>query len=396
MVIDLYQHQLNALRKMHNGCILCGGVGSGKSRTALAYYFTQEGGGIMDNYVPLPENHRKLFIITTARKRDTHEWEEELIPFAINPEEVVIDSWNNIAKYVDIRDSFFIFDEQRVVGWGVWSKSFVKIAHSGNSWILLSATPGDTWLDYAPVFIANGYFRNISEFKRAHVVYSRWSHFPKVEKYLETAKLTRLRNEILVNMPFERKTKSHHLWVECGYSKGDYHYLMKNRFNFEENRPIESASELCYMLRRVVNSDLSRIEQVIDIWNDKKKLIVFYNFDYELELLMTYLGELDIVLRQWNGHKHEKVPVEYDEWIYLVQYTAGAEGWNCTSTDTIVFYSLNYSYKIMTQAAGRIDRLNTPFTDLYFYHLNSKASIDIAIKRALKDKKTFNERGFVV
>lgn len=393
MIVDLGQHQINALRKMHNGCILCGDVGSGKSRTALAYYFLHEGGNIVDKYVPLPKSARKLYIITTARKRDTRDWQDEALPFAMHPDSFVVDSWNNIQKYINITNAFFIFDEQRVVGTGAWVRAFLKIAKA-NLWILLSATPGDCFLDYAPVFIANGYFRNITEFKSNHVVYKRFSKFPQVERYLDTEYLTQIRNEILVLMPMKRKTIRHKIFLDCEYDKVKYKDIMKNRWNYTKNQPMQNAAELCYELRKLVNSNPSRILHCIDIWQEKKKVIIFYNFDYELELLKQAFIDICPV-REWNGHTHEKVPVELDEWVYLVQYTAGAEGWNCTATDSLIFYSQNYSYKIMAQAHGRIDRMNTPFIDLYYYNLVSKSNIDMAIKRALAEKRNFNESAFV-
>lgn len=378
MNVGLYDHQKKALARMHNGCILCGGVGSGKSRTSLAYY---------DNI----ERPKDLFIITTARKRDTMEWDDEVLPFHID--NYVVDSWNNIKKYVDVANSFFIFDEQRVVGNGEWVKSFLKIT-SHNHWILLSATPGDTWMDYVPVMIANGYFKNKTQFCTDHVVYSRFTKYPSVQKYLGTQKLTRIRNEILVLMPFTRKTVQHNEKIFTEYNKETYKDILKTRWDYREEKPIETASQLCYELRRVCNSDLSRIDAIIDIYKRHPRLIIFYNFDYELELLKRYLSDLCPVT-EYNGHKHEKIPLDSSSWIFLVQYNSGAEGWNCIETDCIVFYSQNYSYKTMIQAAGRIDRLNTTYTDLWYYHLRCQSSIDIAIARALKEKKAFNEKSFV-
>lgn len=394
-------YQLDAVKRMSNGCILCGGVGSGKSRTSLAYYYKEQGGTLgTKNYIPM-KNPKDLYIITTARKRDTKEWEGELTPFLLttNPEvayynnKVVVDSWNNIGKYADVVDAFFIFDEQRVVGSGAWVKSFLKIAKS-NAWILLSATPGDTWSDYIPVFLANGFFKNKTEFIREHVVYSRFSKFPKIDRYLNTGRLIRLRNRILVDMDFKRQTVSHHEDVFVDYDILRYKEISKTRWNPYKNEPIVNASELCYVWRKLVNSDESRQTRLLELFEKHPKMIVFYNFDYELDILKgLYYGE-DVEVAEWNGHKHQPIP-EGKRWVYLVQYTAGAEGWNCIKTDTIVFYSQNYSYKIMQQSAGRIDRLNTPFTDLYYYHLKSRSGIDLAISRALREKKKFNETKFV-
>lgn len=389
--VKLYPYQQEAVDKLQNGSILCGGVGSGKSLTSIAYFLKDCNGKIRD-----------LYIITTARKRDTLEWEKELARFSMStkPEanelyhnKIVVDSWNNIKKYTDVKGAFFIFDEQRVVGNGTWVKSFLKICKS-NRWILLSATPGDTWSDYIPVFLANGFYRNRTEFVRTHVVYSRFSKYPKVDRYINTGRMVRLRNRILVDMQFERKTVAHHEDIWCDYDQKRYKLAGKDRWDPFKNEPIRDAAALCYIWRKIVNIDCSRLVAVQEIAEKHPKLIIFYNFDYELELLRSlYYGE-DVEIAEWNGHKHQEIPTA-ERWVYLVQYTAGAEGWNCVKTDTIVFYSQTYSYKILEQAQGRIDRLNTPFRDLWYYHLKSRSGIDLAIARALANKKNFNEGKFV-
>lgn len=388
---------------MKNGCILCGGVGTGKSRTALAYYYTQCGGELdwEDKYVPMTQP-RDLYIITTARKRDQLEWDGDMAPFLLSthPEvcyykdlNIIVDSWNNIGKYRKVYGAFFIFDEQRVVGGGAWVKAFYDITRK-NKWILLSATPGDTWMDYVPVFIANGFYKNKTEFINEHVIYNRFSKYPKVDRYLGDSYLAMLRDSILVDMEFKRHTVPHHEDVLVRYDISAYRDVMRNRWDPYKNEPITNASRLCYILRKVVNSDTSRLIAVMEILEKNPKIIIFYNFDYELDMLknMDYGPEVEVA--EWNGHAHEPLP-EGKSWVYLVQYTAGAEGWNCIKTDTIIFFSQNYSYKIMEQSAGRIDRLNTPYTDLYYYHLRSRSGIDLAITRALNAKKKFNARKFV-
>lgn len=399
--IQLYDYQSDAVKRMKNGCILCGGVGSGKSRTALAYYYLCNGGELsVTEYIPMGDPPKDLYIITTARKRDTKEWEGELSPFLLSTNietnlycnRVVVDSWNNIKKYETISDAFFIYDEQRLVGSGAWVKSFLKISKQ-NQWILLSATPGDNWMDYAAIFIANGFFRNRTEFLRDHVVYSRFSKFPKVERYQHTERLIQMRNKILVPMDFQRETTSHHKNVYVNYDISLYKEILRNRWNIWNDAPIENAGALCYALRKVVNLDISRQQAVLNIMRQCHRAVIFYNFDYELEVLEALPYGDNVKVAQWNGHKHQAIP-KSERWVYLVQYTAGCEGWNCIQTDTMIFYSQNYSYKVMEQASGRIDRLNTPYTDLYYYHLKSHSTIDLAIDRVLKEKKNFNERKF--
>lgn len=375
----LAPHQEKALKQLRNGSILMGGVGTGKSRVALAYY-------------NLPFKAEDLYVITTAKKRDSLDWETEAAAFGIGKEAnatvsgvLTVDSWNNIHKYTDVKDAFFIFDEQRLVGSGAWVKAFLKIAKH-NRWILLSATPGDTWMDYIPVFVANGFYKNRTEFKREHVVYAPYSKFPKVQRYVNVQRLVKHRNQILVKMPYLRETvrKSETIFVD--HDQEMLNIVAKERWNILENRPIQDVAELFRCMRHVVNSDPSRVETLRELLKVHDKVIVFYNYNYELEALRR-LSE-DVSVAEWNGHKHESIP-KSAKWVYLVQYTAGAEGWNCVETNCVVFYSLTYSYKTWEQAHGRIDRLNTPYKELFYYTFRSKSAIDSMVWRSLMNKKSF-------
>jgi len=405
----LYPHQQDALTRLGNGKILWGGVGTGKSRVAAAYYIEKEA-------------PRDVVVITTAKKRDSLEWEGEFVRYGVGKSTtastqgvLTVDSWNNIAKYQKLHGAFFIFDEQRLVGSGKWVKSFIRISRR-NHWILLSATPGDTWLDYIPVFVANGFFDNQTQFKQEHVIYRPYSKFPRVDRYTGLSKLLRLRNSILVEMPYLRQTIRHCKDVVVDYDKDLYKKVVKRKWHVYANRPLKNVPELFLVMRKVVNSHTERLKQVSQLLTIHPRLIVFYNFDYELELLqkLNTIGTISnesletsligsgsslksssstCAVAEYNGHKHEAIP-KSDSWIYLVQYAAGAEGWNCTTTNAMVFYSLPYSYKQWHQAHGRIDRLNTPYVDLYYYVLVTDSTIDRDIKKALDDKKNFNESAY--
>lgn len=454
MVVELYPHQEKAVSELHNGSILWGGVGTGKSLVAATYYMRKEA-------------PKDVYVITTAKKRDSLDWDREFARYGVgrNSDATVagtltVDSWNNIGRYREVQGAFFIFDEQRLVGSGEWSKNFLYLARR-NNWILLTATPGDTWLDYIPVFVANGFYKNRTEFKREHVVYNAFTRFPKVEKYVDTGRLVRYRDYLLVEMPFERHTKRNPIEITVDYDRKLFEKVVKNRWHVYENRPLRNIAELFLVMRRVVNTDPSRLQALKSLIQTHPKLIVFYNFDFELKQLRTLttasiktktsspiyslektkvnqkglktslelaalnqstsiqknttngleettkssmMNKLstnannglskDFTVAEWNGHKHEDIP-QTDSWVYLVQYTAGAEGWNCTSTDAVVFYSLTYSYKIWEQAHGRIDRLNTGFTDLFYYTLMSNSFIDFAIAKSLGEKRSFNEAKYM-
>lgn len=385
-LVELMEHQKEALEKLSSGKILYGGLGTGKSITALAYYVEKDCLG-------------DLYIITTAKKRDSVEWEGDAVKYGISTDpdsswygKITVDSWQNIHKYQDVENCTFIFDEQRLLNpTGAWVKSFYKIAKN-NSWILLTATPGDTWIDYAPVFIANGFYKNITEFRREHVVYSRHSRFPKIERYLGIKKLNRLRDEVLVEMPFMKHTVRDEQHIFVDYDKELLDRVIKKRWHPFEDRPIRDAAELFSVMRKIVYSDPARLDAIKQILEDHPRLIVFYNYNYELEILRT-LNDLYSVA-EWNGHRKEPIP-DSENWVYLVQYTAGAEGWNCTSTNAMAFYSLNYSYRRFEQAHGRIDRMNTLYKFLSYFILTSESVVDRAVEKALKEKKDFNEKRWV-
>lgn len=381
-MLELYPHQQDAVDRLHNGAILWGGTGVGKTITAVAYYAAKE-------------SPRDIYVITTAKKRDDLDWERDFAKLGVGRTKdattagvLTVDSWNNIAKYKDVENAFFIFDEQRLVGAGAWVRAFIRIARH-NQWIMLSATPGDTWLDFAAVFVANGFYKNRSEFKQEHVVYNHHTKFPKVERYLGVGRLLKHRQSIMVEMPYPRKTVRHCTDVPVDYDEKLYRRVVKDRWHVYAGRPLKDAGEMFGVTRKIVYSDSSRLTAIRNLLEKHPCLIVFYNFDYELEMLRT-LRE-SVLVAEWNGHRHESIP-KGKSWVYLVQYTAGAEGWNCTTTNAMVFFSLTYSYKVFHQAHGRTDRINTPFTDLYYYYLLSNSSVDFAVRKALREKQNFNEK----
>ena len=376
-MIELYPYQRKAVDRLHNGSVLCGKVGSGKSLTGLFYY--------MENHIDKP-----LYIITVAKKRNDREWHRDFEALGIDG---IVDSWNNIEKYTDVKDAFFIFDEQRAIGYGKWGMAFIHIARK-NNWIMLTATPGDVWMDWMCIFIANNFYRNKTDFVDQHVEYNPYSKFPQIRRYHKTDKLERFRKYLAVPMQDFRTTKLNRKYINADFDKDLYQTVVKTRFNPYTEEPIMNASEFTQVLRRIINtSERRRIHAKQEIMT-RDKVIVFYNYTYELDILKEICQELDRAYYQWNGQKHEAIP-DAETWVYLVQYTAGAEGWNCITTDTILFYSLNYSYRIMEQSEGRINRVNTSFENLYYVYLKSPASIDDAIERSIRSKKKFNERNWV-
>jgi hypothetical protein len=382
-MVELMEHQQTAVDLMHNGCVLYSGVGAGKTIASLAYYVKAE-------------SPKDIYVITTAKKRDSLDWMSEAANFGIGTTAdatlhgvLHVDSWNNIGKYIGIEDAFFIFDEQRLVGNGAWVSAFKKIARR-NRWIMLTATPGDSWIDYAPLFVANGWYTSTADFKRKHVLYTPYVRFPKILRYLDEDRLEALRALVLVEMPYAKHTHRQLNFVPVGYDPALWDVAVRDRWNPFTDLPIQDASELFRVMRRICNSDPSRIANVRELLDRHPRLIVWYNFNYELEILRG-LNDGGVAYAEWNGHKKQPIP-DTERWVYVVQYVSGAEGWNCTSTDAMCLYSLTYSYKNYEQAQGRIDRLDSAFIWLYYYVLVSSAPIDKQIMNALKHKKSFNER----
>lgn len=394
--MQLHPHQREALDKMKNGSVLNGGVGSGKTHAAIAYYVEKVCHGSLTRHFPM-DRPTKLIVITTAKKRDDLDWQATALECGIfddpalsyGHQEFIVDSWNNIKKYVDEKDAFFIFDEQKLVGSGVWVKTFLKIVKQ-NQWILLTATPADTWIDYVPLFIAHGFYKHRTDFVENHVIWTFHGRYRKIRGFYGVRELRKHRDQILVEMPFDRHTTRHLVAEPVEYDPELFNKVWKKRWNVYELKPLVDSAEMHRVGRKVVNSDPSRLDAIEKLAAKHPRMIIFYNFDYELEDLRTLMPRLDIPVAEWNGHRHEPVPGT-KRWLYLVQYMAGSEGWNCIDTDTVVFYSLTYSHKQFEQAQGRIDRLDSPFSDLWYYILMSTARIDAIIWKSLVNKKNFHE-----
>lgn len=402
-MLELDQNQLDAVERLDNGKILRADTGSGKTRTAIAYYYLKvcKGNIKINGKGSLEEmkTPRDLFVITTAKNRDDKSWIKELAEFRIfedseiNPSgiKVTVDSWNNISKYKKVFGAFFIFDEQRLVGSGAWVRAFYNIARK-NQWILLTATPGDNWKDYIPVFVANGFYRNKTDFNNHHAIMNPYIR-GKVDDYIHTSRLVRLREQLIVNMQDKRDAIEHHISIWCDYDRMMYRTVRVKRWDPYADEPIASIATLCNLERMISNKDPSRVVELTKLLESHSTGIIFYNFDYELEIITDLLTKLQLPFTQWNGHKHEKI-LSGDSWFYVVQYQAACEAWNCITTNVIIFYSQNYSYRITKQSEGRINRKNTLFKDLYYYHLRSHSPIDMAIKRSLAQKKDFNEKTY--
>lgn len=393
-------YQQEAVDKMHNGCILNAGVGTGKSFMGLLYYWTKVCDGVYtdDEYKPM-KNPRPLLIITTPKKRDSLEWEKDMLPFLLSPDDdsnpysdeapVRIDSWQNIKKYTNVVGYFVIFDENCLSSWGTWTKSFLKIAKK-NQWILLTATPGDNWSDYIPVFIANGFYKNKTEFKENHIIMNPFTRYPSIKGYFNQGKLMKYRKQITVTVNESRITIPIHNYIQCDYDKETEKLVLRNRWHPFEDRPLRDATEMAVVMRKIAFGDMSRIDKCKELHEVNPRIIIFYDYDFELDMLIEMCETECYTYAQWNGHKHEPIP-ETAQWIYLVQYTSGNAAWNCISTNCMIFFNDNYSYKKMKQAAGRIDRLNTPYHELHYYHLTSSSFIDKRIKKTLMDKSAFND-----
>lgn len=378
MTFKLLPAQQQAVSNLANGKILIGDVGSGKSITSMAYATS------VDPTI-------KIQVLTTAMKRDSGEWWADAMKMSL-PNEMHVDSWNNIKNYVDREGWFFILDEQKLTGTGAWVEAFYKIAKK-NKWILLSATPAEVWTDLMPVFIANGFFKNKSEFDRDHVQYARFVKYPKIEKYHDEWHLEDLKKKLYVELPIVKRAKRNEEIINVGFNAYEQKRIWTDRWHIHEDRPLKDAGEMMRLLRKSCNTDIARYETLKALLKRHPKAIVFYNENPELEILRGLSADLGVPVAEWNGHKHEPIP-DGDEWVYLVQYLAGREGWNCITTDTVILYSLPYAYRSVVQAYGRVDRLNTPYPVLNLFILKSRAIIDQGIWKSLGHKKDFQAGRF--
>lgn len=377
MAVTFKDYQKRAINQMHNGCILCGGVGAGKSLTSLGY---------IDKVYP----SGTVYIITPARKRNTGEWFDDIRKNDMDETRFVVDSWNNLSKYKDVKDAFFLFDEQKVSGKGTWAKSLIRIAKS-NQWILLSATPGDTYDDYATVLIANGFVRNRTTWYDEYCVTKSQPFFHIVDhKNKDVIDMMIRRIFIKMDYQSDKKRIERVIPIQARSAGEEKEILMTHKAPGAQMPFTTFAAAIAYVRMNCYDKS-KKTEALRKIIEKHKKIIVFYNFLSEKLEIERAAIDANVTINFYNGQRHDPIP-DTDEWVYGVQYNSGAEAWNCITTNAMVFYSPNYSYKTMEQAHGRIDRVNSPYECLYYYMLLNELNIDNKVMNALSSKKDFNEK----
>ena len=377
-MIKLLKYQEEAIQKLHSGSVLYGATGSGKSLTGLAYYMRCW-------------SHLDLYIITTSKKRNAGEWEEEIAKLGCPPPKA-IDSWNRLKNYRMVSDAFFLFDEHKVGGHGKWAQSMITIAKK-NKWILLTATPGDVWDDYASIFIANEFVKNKTTWNEDFCIFDRISKYPKIIGYQREDVLKNMRDAVLVPMEYqsEKVPIPYVIPYKVDHEEEAYVLARRKSLRHPEMRAFRNTSAMFAYMRMNLPDKESKIQALADVLKKEPKAIIFYNFTPEKYEIENAARQVNIPFFQYNGQIKDNVP-DGDTWVYAVQYTAGAEAWNCITCRTVIFYSMNYSYKVMTQAKGRIDRCNSPFDELhYYYFISPDFEIDQEILNALTRKEKFNE-----
>lgn len=144
--------------------------------------------------------------------------------------------------------------------------------------------------------------------------------------------------------------------------------------------------------RQLCNSK-DKQQAFIDLINSiNDRVVVFYNFDSELDTLKTLVKDRPIA--EVNGHTNtEQIYHDNDNCVLFVQYQAGARGLNLQDGNKIIYYSLTLSSDLFEQSKKRIHRIGTKYPCFYWI-LQTKDSVEESIYKSLNRQEDYNEELF--
>lgn len=395
----LYKLQEKILNKSKENYLFHLGTGTGKTIIALHHY-------IKYSY-PLD-----LIIIAPAVKVKEGGWDRE-IKFVFNelglemPKYEVV-SYSKLKKYV-AKKGHYIFDECHYIKnstslRGKISKELVK--KYATCFSLLSATPASKWEEWCNYFILWGICKNKTEFYKRYVVMGRQRYgsieFNTVVGYQNTELLKehikrRTSKKYTVNDMVEMPDLiEQYIEFKCS---SEYKKIKNDRI-MESNGSIiklDTISKLYSTLRQQANitDKLEYLEYIINS-NEEDNVLIFYNFNYEKDMIINYLKSKKIKVDYIINGVTKNYPIKenfelINNTVTLVQIQAGGTGIELTYINKVVYFSPTYSYQDYIQSIGRAYR-NGQENKVLVYKFKVLNSIETDIWECLERKEDFNER----
>lgn len=130
------------------------------------------------------------------------------------------------------------------------------------------------------------------------------------------------------------------------------------------------------------------------VQSTQDRLIVFYNFNAELELLKRIAASLDRPISEVNGQTKDLTAYEQeDNSITFIQYQAGAMGLNLQKANKIIYFTLTDKSELFEQSKKRIHRIGQE-QPCFYYILMCKGSVEEVILQTLEMRKDFTDELF--
>ena len=303
------------------------------------------------------------------------------------------------------------------------AQACIDLANNSNILKILGLSATDipnTPFDAAAYLIMNGLYRNITHFKKTHVVRTHPEyHNPiyenendiknlelykqniqKTSVYVDTSKILPKVDNYYALLDLYTDTK----YIEPLFNDDKHPFNDKKKrtsvghynqsIRYWRDKWYESSKESTMMLRRIVAKDPIRKLTLYNILNkllntnDEKHIIVIYKFKCELEAIADVCSKInyDFEFRQINGNKKQLAKSKKKKSIIALQYQAGGAGIELQYAPTSIFYGPTDSYQDFEQVKGRNVRrfMNCK---IEHYYISTKNRIDFEDWQRVNNKE---------